>query len=254
MERADKFLAEYFGSRSKAANEINRGRVLKNGKPIKASDLLSSMDEITIKRERAFVSMGGYKLNQLFEHYPITLKEKIVADIGASTGGFTDCMLQYGAKKIFAVDVGESLLDSSLLSRSEVVPMDNTNARYLTKEDFSEPLNAVSIDVSFISIKLILPILSNITDENGEIYALIKPQFETVGTIGKSGILKDSKKRCEIVEDILETAKSYGWYPFGLINAPIVEKKNVEYMVWWKKSPFGCMNHQQIEEASKNLR
>lgn len=252
MDRADKVLAERFGSRSKAANELIRGRVLKNGKPLKPSDLIANSEGLEFRKERSFVSMGGYKLERLFSTCPISLDGKVAADIGASTGGFTDCMLQHGAKKVYAVDVGENLLDQSLQNNPCVVAMDHQNARYLTKEQFPEPIQAISIDVSFISIKLILPVLSSLTDENGEIYALIKPQFES-GSIGKSGILKDSKKRSEIVFGILSTAKELGWYPHGFINAPIVEKKNVEYMVWWKKTPIGSLTNEQIETASNFL-
>lgn len=251
-ERADKFFAERFGSRSKAANELNRGRVLRNGKPLKPSDLVSEGDGFTFVKEREFVSMGGYKLLRLFETYPIDVQGKIVADIGASTGGFTDCLLQFGAKKVYAIDVGETLLASSLKDNPRVASMENVNARNLTA--LPEQIDAVSADVSFISVTYLFPVFSRLLADGGEAYVLIKPQFECGKSIGKSGVLKNSAKRTDIVSEVCKRAKEYFLMPIGLVNAPLSDKKNVEYMVWLKKNAKSFLSEREIVEISKNLR
>lgn len=253
-ERADKYFAEYFGSRSKAAQALSRRLVLRNGKPLSPADPVNGDETFTFLKEEAhFVSNGGYKLHRLITRYPISVKGKIVADIGASTGGFTDCLLQNGAKKVYAIDVGESLLDESLQKDSRIVRMEKTNARYLRQSDFSEPIDAITIDVSFISLTYLLPIAAELLPDGGEVYALIKPQFECGREIGKGGILKDAKKRVRIVEDVCAFAVDCGLQPQGLVNAPLAEKKNIEYMVWLKKRAKQSMAPFQITEVAKNL-
>lgn len=253
-ERADKFFATHFGSRSKAAQALARGLVLKNGKALSPSDPVNGDETfIFLQEETHFVSNGGYKLHRLLTKYPISLKGKTVADIGASTGGFTDCLLQNGVRKVYAIDVGESLLDKTLQNDPRIVRMENTNARYLTRDDFPDALDAVSVDVSFISLTHLLPVVSLLLPKDGEAYALIKPQFEYGREIGKGGILKDSRKRIKIVEDICAFATEQGLIPQGLVNAPLTEKKNVEYMVWLKKEAQQGMTSYQISEVAKNL-
>ena len=251
-ERADKFFAERFGSRSKAANELNRGCVLRNGKPLKPSDIVSAEDSFSFVSDREFVSMGGYKLCRLFELFPIDVRGKVVADIGASTGGFTDCLLQFGAKRVYAIDVGECLLAPSLRDDSRVISMENVNARNLGT--LPESVAAVSVDVSFISVTLLLPVISRLLSERGDAFVLIKPQFECGKSIGKSGVLKNSAKRTEIVLNVSHCAREYGLMPQGIVNAPLSDKKNVEYMLWLKKGGKTSLSEREIEEASKNLR
>ncbi|MBO4989305.1 MAG: TlyA family RNA methyltransferase [Clostridia bacterium] len=251
-ERADKFFAERFGSRSKAANELNRGRVLRNGKPLKPSDLVSEEDGFTFVKEREFVSMGGYKLLRLFESYPIDVQGKVVADIGASTGGFTDCLLQFGAKRVYAVDVGESLLAPSLQEDPRIVSMENVNARNLTS--LPEQIDALSADVSFISVTYLFSVFSRLLKDGGEAFVLIKPQFECGKSIGKSGVLKNAARREEIVSEVCKKAKDHSLMPVGLVNAPLSDKKNVEYMVWLKKNEKIFLTDREIREISKNLR
>ena len=153
--RADKFFADKYGSRTKSAEAIERGLILVNGKPIKAKTEIKETDTITfIEAEESFVSNGGYKLDRAIKTFAFDCKDKIFADIGASTGGFTDCLLQNGAKKVYTIDVGESLLHESLIKNERIVQMENTNARYLTKKDFPEEIDGVVTDVSFISLRL----------------------------------------------------------------------------------------------------
>ncbi len=230
--RADKYFAEKFGSRTKSAEAIEKGLVLVNGKPIKPKSEIKESDVITfLEAEESFVSNGGYKLDRAFKTFDCNCKGMIVADIGASTGGFTDCALQYGAKKVYAIDVGESLLDERLRGDERIVCMDNTNARYLTKEDFDNPLDCVVTDVSFISLRLILPVISEILQENGVAFVLIKPQFECDKKhIGKSGIVPPIA-HMDIVKKVLGYAKESQLYPLGIVNAPVRKGKNIEYVL-----------------------
>ena len=233
--RADRYFAEKYGSRTKAAEAIEKGLVLINGSPIRTKDEVKESDEITfIQAEQSFVSNGGYKLARAIEAFDFSVKNKVFVDIGASTGGFTDCLLQNGAKKIYAVDVGESLLHESLISNQKIVRMENTNARYLTAKDFPEPIDAIVTDVSFISLRLIFPAIKSILGDSGEAVVLIKPQFECEKkNIGKSGIVHPSA-HAKIVERVLEYAEENGLYPFGIVNAPLRKGKNIEYVLHLK--------------------
>ncbi len=252
--RADKYFAEKFGSRTKAAEAIEKGWVLVNGKPIKTKDEIKDTDEIAfVQAKSQFVSNGGYKLARAFDCFPLSCKDKIFADIGASTGGFTDCLLQNGAKKVYAIDVGESLLHETLKRNAAVVRMENTNARYLTSADFPEPVDGVVTDVSFISLRLIFPSIKSILSEEGEGIVLIKPQFECENqNIGKSGIVHPSAHP-KIVGKVLGYAEENGLYPFGITNAPLRKGKNIEYVLWIKPQPIGAMRTIQIVEEVKNL-
>ena len=237
--RVDKYCAEKFGSRTKAAEAAERGEILVNGKTAKPSQEFKEKDVITfLLPENQFVSNGGAKLARGIKQFSFDCKDKVFADIGASTGGFTDCLLQNGAKKVFCVDVGESLLDEKLASDPRIVVMDHTNARFLTKESFPEPLDGAVIDVSFISLRLILPILHDIVKQEGEVLALIKPQFECEDKklLSKSGIVTDPKLRRKIIAKIYASCIENGLQPINLVNAPLREKKNIEYVIELKKS------------------
>lgn len=236
--RADKFFADRFSSRTKAAEAIEKGLVLVNGKPIRPKDDVSERDEVTfVEAEENFVSNGGFKLSRAIKEFSVDCKDKIFVDIGASTGGFTDCLLQNGAKRVYAVDVGESLLDERVRSDSRVVCMENVNARYLTEADFSEPIDGVVTDVSFISLRLVTPAIASLLSEKGEAVVLVKPQFECEGkNIGKSGIVHLSAHK-KIVERALGYCKDAGLYAYGIVNAPVRKNKNVEYVVYLKKVP-----------------
>ena len=248
--RADKYFAEKYGSRTKAAEAIEKGLVLVNGKPVRTKDEIRETDVITfVQAEQSFVSNGGYKLARAIETFGFSCKDKVFVDIGASTGGFTDCLLQNGAAKIYAVDVGESLLHESLVGNEKIVRMENTNARYLTEADFSEPIDAVVTDVSFISLRLIFPAIKSILGEDGEAFVLIKPQFECEKkNIGKSGIVHTSA-HAGIVNKVLDFAEENGLYPFGIVNAPVRKGKNIEYVLHVKTRRVDALSALQIVQT-----
>ncbi len=252
--RADKYFAEKFGSRTKAAEAIEKGLVLVNGKPIKAKSEIKETDVISfIQAQESFVSNGGYKLQRAIKAFDFQAKDKVFADIGASTGGFTDCLLQNGAKKVYTIDVGESLLHESLLNDPRIVQMENTNARYLTKDDFPETIDGVVTDVSFISLRLIFPVIKEILSDGGSALVLIKPQFECEKKhIGKSGIVNPSA-HAAIVDKVLSYLTENGLYPHEIINAPIRKGKNIEYVLHCKKEFTGAKTTKQIVEEVKLL-
>ena len=229
--RADKFFAEKFGSRTKAAEAIERGLVLVNGKPVRPKDEVAPSDDFRFIQPDEF-------------SYDCT--GKIFADLGASTGGFTDCLLQRGAEKVYAVDVGESLLHSSLKGNPKVVSLENSNVRYLTKENFSDKIDSVTADVSFISLRLVLPVIAAVLSEDGGAFVLVKPQFECEKkNIGKSGIVHPSAHE-KIVEKVLGFCKEADLYPFGIVNAPIRRGKNIEYVLYLKNTFQGAKSDREI--------
>lgn len=252
--RADKFFAAAFGSRTKAAEAIEKGLVLVNGKAIKPKSEIRETDAISfLQAESSFVSNGGYKLERAIRSFGLSCRDRIFADLGASTGGFCDCLLQNGAKRVYAVDVGESLLHESLQTDTRIITMDNTNARYLQKSDFQDRLDGVVTDVSFISLRLILPVIGALIDENGWAVALIKPQFECENKhIGKSGIVQPSA-HAEIVKKVLGYATENGLYAHGLVNAPVRKGKNIEYVVWLTKDKQGALSANDAAEIIKVL-
>ena len=252
--RADKYFSEKFGSRTKSAEAIEKGLVLVNGKRIRPKDEINGTEEIFFPvAEENFVSNGGYKLSRAIKTFNFNCKNKVFADIGASTGGFSDCLLQNGARKIYAVDVGESLLHERLANDSRIIKMENTNARYLTNSDFPEPINGVTIDVSFISLKLILPAIKEILSADGDALLLIKPQFECEKkNIGKSGIVHPSS-HAKIVKGIVEFCIEIGLYPFEIVNAPVRKGKNLEYVLHVKPTELGAISVSTIENTIKDF-
>ena len=231
--RLDAFLVEkgFFDTRSKATNAIKRGEVFVNGvKAEKPSKETAENDAISILAEKAFVSVGGFKLDKALEEFGVDCKGRVFADIGASTGGFTDALLKRGAKTVFAVDVGKDLLDESLKNDPRVVVMDGVNARYLTENDFSLPLDGAVVDCSFISIRLILPTLVPIV-KGGTVIALIKPQFECGGeALSKNGLLLGEDEQKKVVSSVYGFCKELGLGITGFTHAPLFKKKNVEYL------------------------
>ena len=234
--RIDKFLAEKLGSRTKAAAAIEKGLVLVNGKPVQSSYVVKDGDDVTVNRaEEDYVSAGGFKLSKALKDFGYPIIGKIFADIGASTGGFTDCLLKNGAKKVYCIDVGESQLDKSLLSQNVVV-IDNFNARGLTREVFSDKIDGVVIDVSFISLTYVLKNIADILETGGIVFALIKPQFVCeIRSVGKNGIVKDKKTHEKIIKKICGYASNVGLAPQMLTNAPIVKGKNKEFVILLEK-------------------
>ncbi len=221
-------------SRAKAQSLIMARRVLVNGQFVdKAGANVIVDDELAIAElEHPWVGRGGMKLAGALKSFEINVNDKVCADIGASTGGFTDVMLKSGANKVYAIDVGHGQLDVSLRNDPRVINREKTNARYLQAENFDEPIDFVSIDVSFISLKLILPAVANFL--RGELVALIKPQFE-VGKheVGKGGIVRDEEKRQAAVDGVVECAKELGFDVKGVIESPIKGAEgNVEFLMY----------------------
>ncbi len=252
--RADKYFAERFGSRTKAAEAIEKGLVLVDGKPIKAKTEIKETDEITfVTPTEQFVSNGGYKLDRALKRFGYSCEGKTFADVGASTGGFTDCLLQYGAKRVYAIDVGESLLHGSLLGDGRIVRMENVNARYLQRENFPEELDGVVADVSFISLRLIFPVIRRILRESGDAFVLIKPQFECENKrIGKSGIVATSA-HADIVKKVLRYAKENGLFAFDIVNAPVRKGKNIEYILRVRAEEKGAKSENAVLDEIKAL-
>ena len=221
-------------TRSKAQSLIMARRVLVNGQHVdKAGANVAGDDIVAIEAlEHPWVGRGGMKLAHALREFNIAVEGKTCADIGASTGGFTDVMLKSGAAKVYAIDVGYGQLDASLRNDPRVVNREKMNARYLDASSFDEPIDFVSIDVSFISLKLILPAVK--TFLRGEVVALVKPQFE-VGKhdVGKGGIVRDDAKRNAAVQSIVAFAREIGFDVRGVIESPIKGAEgNIEYLMY----------------------
>lgn len=231
----------YCETRSKAAALIMEGKVYVNGqKALKSGVMVKASDKLEVRGEKMpFVSRGGYKLQKAMQVFPITLQDYVCMDIGASTGGFTDCMLQSGAKKVYSVDVGYGQLAWSLRTDERVINMERTNFRYLTPADIDELLDFASVDVSFISLKIILPVLYTLLKENGSAVCLIKPQFEAgKDSVGKKGVVRDPKVHESVVETITDFAKETGFSVKGLDFSPIKGPEgNIEYLMYIEKTP-----------------
>jgi 23S rRNA (cytidine1920-2'-O)/16S rRNA (cytidine1409-2'-O)-methyltransferase len=220
-------------TRSKAQSLIMARRVLVNGLHVdKAGANVADDDDVAIEQlEHPWVGRGGMKLAHALREFAISVDGKTCADIGASTGGFTDVMLKSGARKVYAIDAGHGQLDASLRNDPRVVNREKVNARYLDETSFDEPIELVSIDVSFISLKLILPAVKSFL--RGDLVALIKPQFE-VGKhdVGKGGIVRDETKRAEAVQSVVAFAKEIGFEVRGVIESPIRGAEgNVEFLM-----------------------
>ena len=227
-------------SRQKAQAVIMAGSVFVDGQRVdKPGTAVPNTAAIQVRGHALpYVSRGGLKLEKAMQTFPLTLDGKVCADIGASTGGFTDCMLQNGAAKVYAVDVGYGQLDWKLRSDERVVCLERTNARYLTREQIPEELDFASIDVSFISLKLIFPALYALLREGGEVACLIKPQFEAGREkVGKKGVVRDPKVHLEVLENFLTHAKENDFTVLGITYSPIRGPEgNIEYLGYLRKS------------------
>lgn len=256
--RLDVLLTErgLLDSRQKAQATIMSGIVFVNGQRVdKAGTAVANDAQIEIRGATLqYVSRGGLKLEKAMQTFPLDLHDKICADIGASTGGFTDCMLQNGAKKVYAVDVGYGQLDWKLRNDARVVCMERTNARYLTHEEIPDELDFASIDVSFISLKLIFPALYGLLRQGGEIACLIKPQFEAGREkVGKKGVVRDPAVHLEVLEHFLIHAKENHFTVLGITYSPIRGPEgNIEYLGFLRKSeePSAMIDLNAIVEAS----
>ena len=228
-------------SRQKAQAVIMAGQVYVNGRRTdKAGAPVGPEDVIEVRgKALPYVSRGGLKLEKAMQCWPIHLEGAVCADIGASTGGFTDCMLQNGARKVYAVDVGYNQLDYRLRTHPQVVCMERTNARYLTAEQIPEPLDFFSVDVSFISLSLILPALRPLMKEGGQGVCLVKPQFEAgKDKVGKKGVVRDPAVHLEVLEHFLEHAAHAGFSVKDITFSPIRGPEgNIEYLGYLSTQP-----------------
>ena len=227
-------------SRQKAQATIMAGIVYVNNQKVdKPGTAVPNDAHIEVRgKTLRYVSRGGLKLEKAMQTWPIVLEGKTCADIGSSTGGFTDCMLQNGASKVYAVDVGYGQLDWKLRSDPRVVCLERTNARYLDHEQIPDELDFASIDVSFISLKLIFPALYGLLRQGGEIACLIKPQFEAGREkVGKKGVVRDPKVHLEVLENFLSHAKDNHFTVLGITYSPIRGPEgNIEYLGYLRKS------------------
>ncbi len=228
-------------SREKARAMIMAGEIQVAGRVIdKPGTQISTDAAIELLAKPRFVSRGGEKLLAALIAFPITITDRICADVGASTGGFSDCLLQHGAARIYAIDVGYGQLDYRLRADSRVVPIERTNARYL--ETLAEPVSLVTLDASFISLKLLLPVIKNWLLPQADIIPLIKPQFEAGrDDVGKGGVVKDPAIHYRVVQDVLTFAIASGFGVNGLIASPLKGPAgNTEFLAWlsWGNPPY----------------
>ncbi len=244
--RVDQLLCELglADSRSQAQRLVMAGQVRADGQVVpKPSTIVTRKTVLTVDSGPLFVSRGGNKLAAAFEAFPLDVSGLICADVGASTGGFTDCLLQKGASKVYAIDVGQGILHWKLRKDPRVVVMEGINARYL--DNLPEPVHFVTIDASFISLKLLLPVIKNwlnphpILEKEGEVLGLIKPQFEAGRkevSRGK-GVIQDPVIHHDVLVDILSYSMSIGYAIKGLLRSPVLGPKgNIEFLVWLQVS------------------
>lgn len=242
-ERLDVILVKqgYASSREKAKAIIMSGNVfVKNQREDKAGAVFEEDGlELLVKgNPLKYVSRGGLKLEKAMQEFPITLTDFVCMDIGASTGGFTDCMLQNGARKVYAVDVGHGQLDWKLRNDERVVCMEKTNFRYMVPDDITDELDFASVDVSFISLTKILPPAHALLKPGACMVCLIKPQFEAGREkVGKKGVVRDKAVHEEVIEKIVLFCKENGFQPLGLTASPIKGPEgNIEYLIHIKKA------------------
>ena len=244
-------------SRERAKTNIMAGLIFVDGQRVdKAGEKVSVDADIVFKGEELkYVSRGGLKLEKAMNTFGIDLTNKVCMDIGASTGGFTDCMLQNHANKVFSVDVGYGQFALKLRTDERVVCMERTNIRYVTPEDIGVPLDFASIDVSFISLKTIMPAVKNLLGDKGEVVALIKPQFEAGREkVGKKGVVRDIEVHLEVVNKIVTFLIENEFNILGLSFSPIKGPEgNREYLVYFTKDKEkeGSFEMSQIDEVVK---
>lgn len=249
--RLDAFLCckGYFLSRTKSKQAIESERVyidgiLRNKPSFEVNE--ESEKVVEIKQETEFVSLGGYKLGKALSDFSFSVKGLIAADLGASTGGFTDCLLQRGAKRVYAVDLNDSLLDERLKNDERVIGIVK-NVRLLDRSDFPERVDVITADLSFISLTKVLSIMSDIIDENSYIIALIKPQFETETRMKfKNGIIRDERVKTAALKKVYDFAVNVGLSPLKITNAPLVKDKNEEFLILLKKTDKETVSFDKI--------
>lgn len=244
-------------SREKAKAIIMSGNVFVDGqREDKAGSTFPEEVQIEIKgNPLKYVSRGGLKLEKAIDHYNIDLQGKICMDIGSSTGGFTDCMLQNGAALVYAVDVGTNQLAWKLRQDERVISMEKTNIRHLTPADIKDEISFASIDVSFISLTKVLQPVRELLSQEGELVSLIKPQFEAGREkVGKKGVVRDSKVHMEVIRQVVDYAHSIGFDCIDLDYSPIKGPEgNIEYLLYMKKLPIDVEGRLIMEEQIQRV-
>ena len=252
-ERLDVFLTEqgHAETRSKAQALIMAGLVYVDGQKVDKPGFSVEQSQTVEVRGTAcpYVSRGGLKLEKALRDFGVDVTDFVCSDSGASTGGFTDCLLQQGARKVFAIDVGYGQLAWKIRSDPRVVSMERTNVRSLTPQDLGEPLDLSVIDVSFISLKLVLPVIHSLLKPEGQVLCLIKPQFEAgKEKVGKKGVVRDPAVHAEVLETFLQTAAAVGFTLKNLTFSPVKGPEgNIEFLAHLSKAP-GDSIHPDVAE------
>ena len=243
-------------SRERAKSYIMAGIVyVDNQKALKAGDKVKDGQNIEIRGQKLkYVSRGGLKLEKAIDVFDISLENKVCVDVGASTGGFTDCMLQNGATKVYSIDVGYGQLAWKLRSDERVINMERTNVRHLDLELIKDEVDFTSIDVSFISLKLVLPVVYSFLSDGGNVVALIKPQFEAQREeVGKKGVIKDKKIHEKVITNSINTAKEIGFGILGLDFSPIKGPEgNIEFLMYLSKNKEDTIDEDIIVKTVEN--
>jgi 23S rRNA (cytidine1920-2'-O)/16S rRNA (cytidine1409-2'-O)-methyltransferase len=224
-------------SREEGRRRILAGEVLVNDQAVtKAGSLIDQSAPVRLKTASRYVSRGGFKLEKALDEFAIDLSGKTAIDIGASTGGFTDCLLAHGAVKVFAVDVGYGQLDWKLRKDPRVVVFEKSNIRYFEPSSLPYPADLATIDVSFISLKLVLPRVRALATPRHQVIALIKPQFEVGrGKVGKGGVVRAPEEHARVIAEIKRTAAERGYQVLGVIESPLLGPKgNKEFLIYLK--------------------
>ncbi len=252
-ERLDVLLVErgFFPSREQAKASLMAGLVTVDGQLADKAGMPVAVDaEITIKEVLCpYVSRGGLKLEKALKEFEFALDGAVAMDMGASTGGFTDCMLKKGAVKVYAIDVGYGQLDWKLRQDPRVVNMEKTNIRYLDPASIAEKIDFISIDVSFISLNLIFPVARTHIKDSGDLVCLVKPQFEAGREqVGKGGIVKKKETHIEVIEKVAGYAEKAGFTPVNLSWSPVTGAKgNIEYLMHLKPADLAAANPEEPE-------
>lgn len=252
-ERLDKVMVNQglVETRARARGLILAGEVRVDGQRIdKPGTAVAADADIEVKAPVPYVSRGGFKLAAALMHFDIDVSGRVCADVGACTGGFTDVLLQHGAARVYAIDVGYGQLDWKLRQDERVVVMERTNARYL--ESLPEPVTFVAVDVSFISLKLILPAVRGWLAPEADIVALVKPQFEAgPEQVGKGGIVKDAAVHQQVLLDVLRWTHNNDLAPIGLIRSPVTGTEgNVEFLLWLRPGADGSVDEAMVEAVT----
>ncbi|MFN3656549.1 MAG: TlyA family RNA methyltransferase [Pseudolabrys sp.] len=235
-QRADKLLVErgLFDSRAKAQAAIEAGLVTADGVRVrKASEEIAADAQIEARAAHPYVSRGGVKLAAALDHFGIDPKDRVCLDVGASTGGFTQVLLERGARRVYAVDVGRGQLHESLRARPDVVSLEETDIRALSPARFDEPPDLICIDVSFISLKLVLPPALALATRPAQLVALVKPQFEAGRAAVKKGVVRDEAVRKQVCDGIAAFVGTLGWRVLEVMPSPIAGGDgNAEFLLW----------------------